>query len=773
MSKRFSKTKRLELARSEKREFRKRLLEIHGIQRGGNVIPEQLDPETWTRGRRAAEHLGFGQSVNKVLQSMGYTTSRARKISREQLRQEAQKIREILKERGIMPGDNVLYNQHCNIGINLRTYSRHAGFGINVKQYLESLGYETDRSPDSVERTLIDLREIYPQDLVAAAVEGRTKLPSISDAMKKSKHVKSYMNLASRRNRTNKNKIPQFRHLMKLVWPDCPYLPILASGKVKYEDLTAEEARRMLQSRYNRREDCSSSGMDDLEGKILRSWTIIWHSKELHKKKASGDKRSRKNNYTEAISALMGWDPRHFTIQNPDRKHIGMLSENLATMVLYAIQTFGADKFPESFTENFLLPISRLSHTNNNGSENSGIKLVHEKGSQLTDLVIESETGANMIEVKNVRAAHGWLKKSLEHRFYDNPEKYWLHPENRDFELPVKKKTLIIHSKDSVSKEIESFIAQKNVKRSDNVFVVSPQNFRSALESALSQMNEKGYFDGRVYTHNEILSIYDIISRSPHILLRPSMYPQFSFLEQTVQELCMSLQNRQQSFRNLPLLIYGKEGELVQTPYGPFRRFLFTLDDIPDSPEFGEVKRCIMDRFKRLPENVVGKDLETTGFRGRKEFQIILDGNVYRQNGVVYFDIRFAQNPWQEAAMIYHACKNDSGKKIFTYNGRTFDIGAMEERRLAHIIPEHLKIEHDDVFFNLLKRGKRRPLRYWGEKAFGIQRHDPPGSRIQEIYLGYISTGNPIEMEGVATHIVFDLATLLGLHLYPERWQHS
>lgn len=158
-------------------------------------------------------------------------------------------------------------------------------------------------------------------------------------------------------------------------------------------------------------------------------------------------------------------------------------------------------------------------------------------------------------------------------------------------------------------------------------------------------------------------------------------------------------------------------------------------------------------------------DIETMGLFSRP---IFLFGAAYLDGGKIHTRQYLARDVDEEPAAIEAFCHLLEGRPIMSYNGRSFDVPYVNQRRWYYDMPG----EVDNLHFDMLHFARRRfrdelpdaRLLTIEKHLFGEGRTDDvPGAMVPEFYEHYLNTGNPGPLVPVVEHNRKDMITLARL----------
>ncbi|HMK46208.1 MAG TPA: ribonuclease H-like domain-containing protein [Methanocella sp.] len=158
-------------------------------------------------------------------------------------------------------------------------------------------------------------------------------------------------------------------------------------------------------------------------------------------------------------------------------------------------------------------------------------------------------------------------------------------------------------------------------------------------------------------------------------------------------------------------------------------------------------------------------DIETMGLFSRP---IILFGAALVENGNIQMVQYLARSIEEEAAAIEAFCTQISDAPIISYNGRSFDVPYVNQRRWFY----DMKGEIGNVHFDMLHFARRAfrdrvpdaRLITIEKYLFGRNRtEDVPSAMVPEFYDSYLNTGNPGPLVPIVEHNMQDLITLANV----------
>lgn len=643
--------------------------------------------------------------------------------------------------------------------------AKQTGRKSNISKLLNHIGFTTMHAPDILDKFKEELKTIYTPEKIEDAVNNGATLPNTKELRKISKYAMRY------NARIKTNKLPSLRTLLNSLYPNYPDLSLYVTNKVELSDFSAIEVRNMLREMYYRGEDISSSGLKEMPGAFLWRWLTVY-SREKRKKHnaarlidAHEQTENRKRDVTKVIQRLTKIRQANFSIKGSHKtKRLGNISENLAKIVLWAAHALDptGEMQTEEFRKSYPLPIAGIYPIAGKSNEPRGINLKyvpeeHRDPKIFSDIVVKSQKEVGMVEVKNLRRAPKNALADIKERFINSGrELYWV-KEGRK----ITRKTIVCQTKQNVYEQISKILSGTDVN------VVSPPEFRKSLEIALHQLDCSGYVRSHVYSVDELLKMYDLVAESPHILIRKSHEYQFDFLETITQELIERMQNGKRPEKS-EIEIYSTNGKLAKNERGELLLFNISLKDLPDL----KIKDYIMKRIDKIPDRTLFADIESTGWVGKL---IFLVGTAHKLEDDLRIELIFARNPFEEDAMLLHFYeKTKRYNEIVTYNGRTFDYPALDERLVGNMMPYELPQKHSDLYNIMCLSGTRKRHNLKSLKLhklyelFGDKREDVMGCEIPLLYSNWALNGQPRVIEKDIEHNILDLVTMAALYLSPD-----
>jgi uncharacterized protein len=164
-------------------------------------------------------------------------------------------------------------------------------------------------------------------------------------------------------------------------------------------------------------------------------------------------------------------------------------------------------------------------------------------------------------------------------------------------------------------------------------------------------------------------------------------------------------------------------------------------------------------------DRIVALDIETLGLFSRP---IILFGAAYVRGDQIYTKQYLARDVGEEAAAIKAFCGEIEGTPLLSYNGRSFDVPYINQRRWYYDMGNDI----DNIHFDMLPFARRslRPklpdvrLMTVEKYLFGEERKDDvPGALVPEFYEEYARSKNPGPLVPIVEHNRQDLISLARL----------
>lgn len=164
-------------------------------------------------------------------------------------------------------------------------------------------------------------------------------------------------------------------------------------------------------------------------------------------------------------------------------------------------------------------------------------------------------------------------------------------------------------------------------------------------------------------------------------------------------------------------------------------------------------------------ERLVALDIETMGLFSRP---IILFGAAFTKGDRIYIRQYLARGVNEEAAAMGAFCTLVENNPLVSYNGRSFDVPYINQRRWYYDLGGDIENIHFDMlpFARRFLRAKAPDARLTTiEKyLFGQDRvDDVPGALVPEFYEEYLRTANPGPLVPIIEHNRNDLVTLARL----------
>lgn len=158
-------------------------------------------------------------------------------------------------------------------------------------------------------------------------------------------------------------------------------------------------------------------------------------------------------------------------------------------------------------------------------------------------------------------------------------------------------------------------------------------------------------------------------------------------------------------------------------------------------------------------------DIETMGLFSRP---IFLFGAAFVRGNKIQTQQFLARGIDEEPAAMESFCNTIAGRPIMSYNGRSFDVPYVNQRRWYY----DMRGELDNLHFDMLHFARRAfrdslpdaRLLTIEKHLFGEDRADDvPGAMVPEFYEEYLSTGNPGPLVPIIEHNRKDMITLARL----------
>lgn len=164
-------------------------------------------------------------------------------------------------------------------------------------------------------------------------------------------------------------------------------------------------------------------------------------------------------------------------------------------------------------------------------------------------------------------------------------------------------------------------------------------------------------------------------------------------------------------------------------------------------------------------ERLAAVDIETMGLFSRP---IILFGAAFADGGRIAIRQYLARDVGEEAAAIGEFCSLIGDRPIVSYNGRSFDVPYINQRRSFYDLGGDVDNVHFDVlpFARRFLRGRAPDARLTTVEryVFGQERSDDvPGALVPEFYETYLRTRNPGPLVPIVEHNRNDLVSLVRL----------
>jgi hypothetical protein len=164
-------------------------------------------------------------------------------------------------------------------------------------------------------------------------------------------------------------------------------------------------------------------------------------------------------------------------------------------------------------------------------------------------------------------------------------------------------------------------------------------------------------------------------------------------------------------------------------------------------------------------EHLVAIDIETMGLFSRP---IILFGAAFTKGDKIYTRQFLARDINEEAAAIEAFCSLVESNPLVSYNGRSFDVPYINQRRWYYDLGGDLENIHFDMlpFARRFLKSKTPDARLTTVEKylFGQERNDDvPGALVPEFYEEYLKTKNPGPLVPIVEHNRQDLISLARL----------
>ena len=178
-------------------------------------------------------------------------------------------------------------------------------------------------------------------------------------------------------------------------------------------------------------------------------------------------------------------------------------------------------------------------------------------------------------------------------------------------------------------------------------------------------------------------------------------------------------------------------------------------------------RRKLHELLAAPPGEVAFLDIETCGLRG---LPLFLVGLAWLDESDVRIDYLLARQQAEEPAVLALTAQLLAGASwLVTYNGGTFDLPYLEQRRAFHRTPPFPKPAHCD----LLDHARRIVGRRYGDcRLQTLERElcgrprppgDVPGAQIPATYQRWVDTRDAGLLAPIVTHNGHDLLTMVGL----------
>jgi len=639
----------------------------------------------------------------------------------------------------------------------------------SLEKLLWQMGFETKRVNDVVPKLTEELRTYFTLDLIDSVLNNGASFPSRTEL----REGLPNLHIFDQRRHQGYDHFPTFPQLLDSLHPEHPNLSIYVRGKVLYSDFKPEEVRELLLGMYYRGENISYSGLfaSDKEpiGRWLQQYSIRHHP-DMKQRSLFEDTVARKRDITWAISDLTGLDEDSFSLRkNTYTKIIGNMSEWMVRMVLKAsavldpIGEYQTEVFNDAFGTPFLDVFPLVV---DDDLEPRGVKIEKPGGFMLADAVVLRPDGATQVEVKNFRTPIRKYARDLEHRLCTDEECEWtLYDESR----MIDQRAVVLHSSMHTYRMMKKYLPSE-------LPLISPDDFRKSLEMALNMLEKAGYLKVNVHSKQHIMELNEILNERPDQFLRKRHDKLEEFASAFAKGLLKRLQERKPYEEFERVSIYGKKGRIEENEHGTFERFVLTIDDIPDEI-YGEriwTKEYVKERMGRLPEYVRFTDVESTGLNGKMVFLI---GSSYVKDGVMTYELLFARNPLEEAAMLHEFCSQPDNLH-YTYNGVTFDFPTMKKRIVACMLKDNLPGLNIDLLAELrrakvIRRNEDIETLKLSDVAtiFGEIRTDIDSQSVPLQYNNWLTNGKPNAISDIFEHNIIDLINLAAIQLSPDLFE--
>lgn len=178
-------------------------------------------------------------------------------------------------------------------------------------------------------------------------------------------------------------------------------------------------------------------------------------------------------------------------------------------------------------------------------------------------------------------------------------------------------------------------------------------------------------------------------------------------------------------------------------------------------------RRKLHELLAAPPGEVVFLDIETCGLRG---LPLFLVGLAWLGEDDVRIEYLLARQPSEEPAVLALCARKLVGASwVVTFNGSTFDLPYLEQRRAFHRTPPFPKPAHCD----LLEHARRIVGQRYGDcRLQTLERElcgrprppgDVPGAQIPTTYQRWVDTRDAGLLAPIVTHNGHDLLTMVGL----------
>jgi len=661
------------------------------------------------------------------------------------------KVKSIIKESGI---------KDCPIRIadfkvkgkrkflyRLRQIARKEALNEDVTELLKRAGLHTKITKRTMDAFIEALREFYPEGKVAKAYEGSDiKFPTIQEFREKHRDYAAFAQL-----RQSHRELPAFSGIVNSLYPNIterfgrtPSIYEIVTGRIHTPEIALPAISEELRQIFLSGGDISFSGLEREHERLAKIIAIL---------RSHPGKYRMGSNGTQVISNLTGIKHSEFGLGEACKmRSIGKISEDLTMLLMKIVEkTDPSCKYQtESFRTAFPHPIRHV-------PPSRSCKVLKENGRYfMADIFVDSKEPA-VVEVKNVQSLRDDTIKKLVEDLGGDETLYLVGSGSRK---EIKRRIVIFHGTEKVVDYMEKKL------ESPLILSFSGRKFESGLERALESAEGKIKLPCPA---EEIMDIYRQTAYSSHFLLKESQQNRLQYARWLISSLCRSI-SENKPIEKHPVTVFGQHDGEIRNPRGVFQRFAIPLSKFEDSKTFEYVTNNIKNYWTK---SKLFFDLETCGL-GRND-QIICAGMGYKKGNELMVEVAFARNPWEEAALLqYLDEKIEEHEILITYNGRVFDIPAMNRRTKANLI-EAPRISKDiDVY----SQHFRRAMRQFGlknsrlgqiDRLCGQERTDISGREVPRIYREYVY-GNA-DVSPVLEHNARDIISLIAAHIYAKKEQ--